>query len=203
MYNESSYIQLSSIQHYLYCPRQCALAYMEMLWSDNLHTSQGKHFHKKADEGKMSVANGVRVERSLPLYSDSLGLSGLADVVEFYEDGQIIPVEYKKGNKKADKTDKAQLCAQAICLEEMLNTDISFGYIFYGKAKRRLKVVFEPELRNLTLATITKIHEIMESGITPKPVFCEKCKSCSLSELCMPEAASKFETVSEYIKEIK
>ena len=204
MYTEDDLIQLSSLQHYIFCPRQCALAYIELIWAENRLTAEGRIMHDKVHEEGSESRGSVRIERALSLRSLRLGLSGMADVVEFHRqaDGswQPFPVEYKRGKPKPDDSDKVQLCAQAMCLEEMLEAAIPAGAIFYGKTRRRLDVAFDDALRLKTEDIAQKTHELIESGLTPKAAYSAKCDSCSLFEICLPKTIEKQRSVEDYLK---
>ena len=194
-YNEDDLIQLSALQHLVSCARQCALIHIEQLWSENLFTAEGRIMHDKVDTANKESRRNVRIEYGVPMRSLRLGLIGKADVVEFHkiDDGKWVPfpVEYKRGKPKMDDCDKVQLCAQAICLEEMLNIEIREGALFYGQTRRREDVGFDEKLRRETEEAAKKVHELIESGITPKAEYSAKCKKCSLLELCLPKASSK------------
>lgn len=201
-YTEDDLIQLSALQHYAYCPRQCALIHVEQSWSENLLTAEGRIMHDKADSNKYESRGNVRIDYSVPLRSLRLGLIGKADVVEFHKQGDKwipFPVEYKRGKPKMDDCDKVQLCAQAICLKEMLNVEIREGALFYGQTRRREDVIFDEKLRRETEEAARKVHELIESGITPKAEFSKKCKQCSLFELCMPATIGKSKSVRNYL----
>jgi len=188
-------IQLSALQHFMFCERQCALIHIEQLWSENLFTAEGRIMHDKVDTANKESRRNVRIEYGVPMRSLRLGLIGKADVVEFHkiDDGKWVPfpVEYKRGKPKMDDCDKVQLCAQAICLEEMLNIEIREGALFYGQTRRREDVVFDKTLRMETEDTAKKVHELIESGITPRAEYSKKCKLCSLLNICLPKANSK------------
>lgn len=194
-YNEDDLIQLSALQHFMFCERQCALIHIEQLWSENLFTAEGRIMHDKVDTANREVRGKVRIDYGVPLRSLRLGLIGKADVVEFHKkDGGAwmpFPVEYKRGKPKMDDCDKVQLCAQVICLEEMLNVEINEGALFYGQIRRREDVVFDNKLRMETEGAARKVHELIESGMTPKAEYSEKCKRCSLLNLCMPKVSRK------------
>ena len=193
-YEIDDLIFLSALNHYLYCPRRCALIHIEQLWSENLFTAEGRIMHDKADSNKFESRGNVRIDYSVPLRSLRLGLVGKADVVEFHKHGDMwipFPVEYKRGKPKMDDCDKVQLCAQAICLEDMLNIEIREGALFYGQTRRREDVVFDKTLRMETEDTAKKVHELIESGITPRAEYSKKCKLCSLLNICLPKANSK------------
>lgn len=193
-YTEDNLIPLSSLQHLMYCERQCALIHIEQAWTENLFTAEGRIMHDKADSNKYESRGNVRTDYSVPLRSLRLGLIGKADVVEFHKQGDKwmpFPVEYKRGKPKMDDCDKVQLCAQAICLEEMLSVEIREGALFYGQTRRREEVVFDNKLRLETADASWKVHELIESGITPKAAYSKKCKKCSLLDLCMPKVNRK------------
>ena len=193
-------IALSASQHYAYCPRQCALIHVEQVWSENVYTERGARLHTRADEPEWEMLEGVRVERALPLYSDALGLVGRADIVEFLPDDTPYPVEYKSGKKKrtSDATtaeltrlcDDIQLCAQALCLEEMLHTSIPRGAVFHAASKRRREIELSSGLRTRTLEVIQAVRTMLETRTTPAPVNDSRCTHCSLQEACMPDSGS-------------
>ena len=191
---ETEPIMLSALNHYIYCSRRCALLHIEQIWSENLFTAEGRIMHDKADSNKFESRGNVRIDYSVPLRSLRLGLIGKADVVEFHKHGDKwipFPVEYKRGKPKMDDCDKVQLCAQAICLEEMLNVEIPEGALFYGQTHHRHDVIFDKTLRMETEEAAKKVHELIESGITPKAEYSKKCKKCSLLEICLPKMSRK------------
>lgn len=206
MYLEENFIQLSALQHFLFCPRQCALIHIEQLWSENLFTAEGRIMHEAAHEEQAQTRKGVRVERGIALCSLELGLSGKADVVEFHKDnfGKWIPfpIEYKHGKPKLNNCDKVQLCAQALCLEEMMRVTIPYGAIFYGKTRHRLDVTFDEQLRKETEDMARRLHDFIRAGITPKPQYSKKCQSCSLLDICVPRASGGKSAVRDYLKEM-
>jgi len=186
---ERELVPVSALQHYVYCPRQCALIHVEQVFDENVHTLRGRRVHERVDEGGVEVAEGVRVERSLPIWSERYGLVGKADLVEFMDDGTPYPVEYKHGRikKKSFPADAVQLCAQALCLEEMTSHDVPRGAVYYFSSRRRREVEFTPELRAETERVIHETRAILfESGL-PLPVNDKRCRECSLREQCMPE----------------
>ncbi len=197
-YDEDSLIQLSALQHFIYCPRQCALIHIEQVWTENLFTAEGRIMHDKVDTADRESRGNVRIEYGVPIRSLRLGLIGKADVVEFHKKDNGLwapfPVEYKRGKPKMDDCDKVQLCAQATCLEEMLNVEIQQGALFYGRTRRRAEVVFDEELRLETEDAAMKVHELLDSGMTPRVEYSKKCKSCSLQEQCMPKMSYKTTT---------
>ena len=178
---------LSALQHLLYCPRQCALIHNEQLWAENQFTAEGRLLHERVDAGGREQRDGVIVERRVPIRSFRLGVSGIADVVEIHDHNRPFPVEYKRGRPKAHRADEVQLCAQAICLEEMLNVSISEGALFYGRTRRRKIVVFDTELRELTERIAYELRQMLSKRETPPPEYAaRKCNSCSLLDLCQP-----------------
>ena len=215
-YPESDLIPLSALQHLLFCERQCALIHLERVWVENRLTAEGRILHRNAHQGKPRTRDGVRIKRGLPLRSFELGLSGQADVVEWrppaeFSDRQadrtlagmlradharglpgwtVTPIEYKRGRPKSNDCDRVQLCAQAICLEEMLGVTIPAGQLFYGEKRRRFDVAFDDKLRETTRRAAARLHELMESGLTPPAVREKKCDSCSLIEVCLPDATT-------------
>lgn len=194
-YSEDDLVPLSALQHCVYCRRQCALIHIEQVWTENLFTAEGRIMHNKVDTADRESRGNVRIEYGVPMRSLRLGLIGKADVVEFHKmaDGAWapFPVEYKRGKPKMDDCDKVQLCAQAICLEEMLNVEIPKGALFYGRTRRREEVVFDDRLRLETEDAAKTVHELIESGITPRAEYSKKCKKCSLCDICMPKVNRK------------
>ena len=186
------YVMLSALQHYVYCPRQCALIHVEKVWDENLYTLRGQRVHEKVDIPDSEIIEGTRVERSLPLWSHQLGLTGIADLVEFNPEGTAYPVEYKSGSKKPRKADDVQLCAQAICLEEMFKRPVPKGAIFHHASKRRREVIFTPDLRSLVAETTKKVRQLIQTGTVPTPVADSRCTDCSLIDACMPYAINGF-----------
>ncbi len=194
MYSDEDYIQLSSIQHYVFCARQCALIHVEGLWAENRFTAHGKIMHERVDSGEDETRGDVRVVRGLNIYSRRLGLSGRADVVEFHHEGDCdmpFPVEYKSGQPKRDICDLAQICAQALCLEEMTGFPVREGAIYYGRPRRRLPVLFDDELRLATEEIIGAVHEMIETRTIPTARREKKCDTCSLLDQCMPGVGDK------------
>ncbi len=180
-------LPLSALQHMLYCPRQCALIHVEQAWAENMLTVEGKHLHERADGGRGESRPGVRTARGIMIRSHRHRLIGKADVVAYHADGTILPVEYKRGRPKVHDADRVQLCAQSLCLEEMHSTRIEAGALFYGQTRRREDVTFDDALRKLTLDTITRLADLIDSRKTPPPVYEKrKCDRCSLIDLCLP-----------------
>lgn len=184
-------IPLSALQHAVYCLRQAALIHLERLWAENRFTAEGDVLHAVADKGGSRKARGVRRVLSLPLASERLNLVGTADLVEFHGDTPF-PVEYKRGTPKLHRADEVQLCAQALCLEEMTGQPVPQGALFYAQTKRRVAVPFDAPLRALTEATAADLASVLASRQTPPPTqHRSRCRSCSLLELCRPEAFAR------------
>ena len=181
-------LPLSALQHWLFCPRQCALIHVERLWEENRLTAEGRVLHERADEGHPESRDGVRVLRSVQVASEAHGLQGVADVVEM-RGRTPYPVEYKRGRPKAHRADEVQLCGQAICLEEMTGEAVPEGALFYGKNRRRKVVAMDDDLRVLTLSVAGEAQVALVDGTLPPPVYeAKRCATCSLVELCRPQA---------------
>ncbi|WP_294428970.1 CRISPR-associated protein Cas4 [uncultured Treponema sp.] len=200
MYQESDYLLLSGLQHIKFCPRQCALIHIEQLWHENFFTASGRAQHEKVHSGVGESRRIVRTERDLKIASSFLGITGQTDAVEFYSDGTVIPIEYKHGEPKEDSCDEVQLCAQVICLEEMLGCKIEEGALYYFKIRRRIPVKITDELRLETIELARKFHELVESGKTPLAEYKRKCESCSFIDECFPESAGRNKSVETYLK---
>ncbi|HYU34929.1 MAG TPA: CRISPR-associated protein Cas4 [Thermoanaerobaculia bacterium] len=189
---EDDLLPLSALQHLLFCERQCALIHIEQIWAENPLTVEGKHLHEQADSGFQESRGDLRIARALPLRSLRLGLSGRSDVVEFHRVGEGVwrpfPIEYKRGKPKSHRADEVQLCAQALCLEEMLDVAVPAGALFYGQTRHRLEVTFDTELRRLTEDAAARLHRLIAGGVTPTAVREPKCDQCSLLDICMPAA---------------
>ena len=188
-------IPLSALQHAVYCLRQAALIHLERLWAENRFTAEGDVLHAVADKGGHRKARGVRRVLALPLACRRLNLAGTADLVEFIPgpDGETaFPVEYKRGKPKLHRADEVQLCAQALCLEEMTSRPVPQGALFYAQTRRRVIVPFDADLRALTEATAADLAQVLDSGITPPPTpHKTRCRACSLLELCRPQAVAR------------
>jgi CRISPR-associated exonuclease Cas4 len=204
--NEDDLIMISALQHFVFCPRQCALIHIEQVWEESGLTAEGHIMHEHVHEGGDETRGSMKIARGVPLRSLKLGLIGKADVVEFHKvdktKWQPFPVEYKRGKPKVDHCDKIQLCAQAMCLEEMLNVSVPEGAIFYGRIRRRLDVKFDEALRSETGEAANKTRELIASGITPPPVYEKRCKSCSLINECLPEKMEKKSSVKRYLRKM-
>ncbi|MGD0338615.1 MAG: CRISPR-associated protein Cas4 [Bacteroidota bacterium] len=195
MFSEDEFIQISGLQHYVYCPRQWALIHIEDVWTDNVFTVRGEILHEKVDTDTYETRGTKKTVRGLRIHSTRLGIVGRADVIEFKDtkNGQeeIMPVEFKSGEPKEDISDKVQLCAQALCLEEMMNVTIRHGAFFYGRIRRRFQVELESELRKQTEEIISKIHEMATTRRTPPAEYSAKCRNCSLESICVPKAMNE------------
>jgi len=187
-------LPLSGLQHLVFCERQFALIHVEGLWAENTLTISGRQLHERADLPGQSLGAAVRVARALPLRSDRLGLAGKADVVEFHREADVdagilwrpFPVEYKRGRPKPGGADEVQLCAQAICLEEMLGLEVPRGALFYGSTRRRKAVEFTPALRARVEEAARRCHELFDARITPRVARHKGCDRCSLLQSCLP-----------------
>lgn len=202
-YTEDDLIMVSALQHIAFCPRQCALIHIEQVWDENRATAEGRIMHERVHEEQRESKGDVRIEYGIPLRSLRLGLIGKADVVEFHrldkETRQPFPVEYKRGKPKLDHCDMIQLCAQAMCLEEMLSISVPKGAIFYGRTRRRFDVSFDNALRNETEEAAKRARQLINSGITPPPVYEKRCESCSLIGECLPKKIGKKSSVKHYL----
>ena len=181
---------LSLLNDFLYCQRRAALKAIEGWRGTNEHTVVGESIHERADLAGYEASKGVTLLRSLPVWSDRLGLNGKCDIVERHPDGSLFPVEYKKGKRRKYDNDDAQLCAQTLCLEEMFGVDIPRGAIFHAKSKRRREVDFSEDLRRFTEQTIEAVHKLIENEAVPQAVHKPQCSECSLFEHCLPEVTS-------------
>ncbi|MEI7726928.1 MAG: CRISPR-associated protein Cas4 [Bacteroidota bacterium] len=218
--NDDGLLMLSGIQHFSFCERQWALIHIEQQWNDNRLTVEGHFMHEKVDDPLENDLRGDTVTlRSVSLTSFTLGLYGRADVIELMKvyDGntinsivikerpgrwKVIPVEYKRGKPKPDERDEVQLCAQAICLEEMHGICIGKGFLYYGETRHRHEVEFTDNLRRLVKNYAKRMHEIFDKGLSPPPVYKPHCKSCSLLDICLPKTLEGLKSVEEYLGKI-
>ncbi len=204
MFSEDDYIQISALQHYVYCPRQCGLIHVENAWNDNMFTVRGEIMHEKVDTDTYEARGTKKTVHGLRIHSQRLGIVGRCDVVEFRDTAngeEVLPVEFKSGEPKEDISDKVQLCAQVLCLEEMLRINISKAAFFYGKIRRRNQIEINTELRNQTENIITAVHDIISSKKIPTAEYSRKCRNCSLEEVCMPKAMNE-KKLKRYIREL-
>ncbi len=215
-YGDENLLMLSGIQHFAFCKRQWALIHIEQQWDENRFTVEGNRMHKNVDMPDfITKRNDTVTLRSVPLVSRRLGLYGVSDVVEMKAavngdnairhpeyDGwwHLMPVEYKRGKPKEDERDIVQLCAQALCLEEMYGVHIEKGYFYYGETRRREEINFSIAIRNLVNDMAAQMHELYDTGATPLPVYKSHCRSCSLTEICMPKQLAKGVSANEYLR---
>lgn len=211
VYTEDDLIAISALQHMAFCERQCALIHVEQVWAENRLTAEGRVLHERVHDAGAESRGEVRTVRGLRLRSLRLGLSGVADVVEFHSDPEGVPVpglrgiwtpfpvEFKRGRPKPDGCDDIQLCAQAMCLEEMLDTAIAGGALFYGQPHRRHPVAFDDALRTRTEELALRTHALIESGRTPPAMYAKRCESCSLFDLCKPQTIGAGKSARRYI----
>ena len=199
-YAERDFLPISALQHLIFCERQCALIHLERQWAENRFTAEGGVLHRKAHSGRRETRPSGRTARAVPLRSAELGLYGVADVVERRPGDPPMPIEYKRGRPKRHDADRVQLCAQALCLEEMFGVPVPAGEIFYGKTRRRVRVEFDDALRATTRATVARLRNLILSGRTPPAEPGPKCRQCSLKEICLPKLAEKSQSVGRYIR---
>lgn len=212
-YKEEDFLQISGLQHFQFCRRQWALIHLEQQWAENLRTVEGELLHQRAHDASQRERRGeLLITRDMRVFSVTLGVSGSCDVVEFKksETGvplsgmegkyQPYPIEYKRGSPRTDHANHLQLCAQAMCLEEMLCCDIPEGALYYGEIRRREKVVFTEELRQEVKAALEEMHQLYQRGYTPKVRPSKSCNACSLKELCLPKLTKK-KSVAKYLRE--
>ena len=213
-YTPDELLPLSGIQHFIFCRRRWALIHVEQQWQENALTAEGRILHERADDPFFTeTRSGVITARAVPVASYRLGLSGVCDVVEFTaspdgvklpgRDGLYLaaPVEYKHGKPMEKPADKAQLCAQAVCLEEMLSVAIPKGYLYYGEIRHRVEVELTIELRELVRSMSDEMHAYFQRGYTPRVKTSKACRSCSLADVCLPALQDKVVAASKYIKQ--
>lgn len=226
MYSDDELLPISALQHLIFCERQCALIHIERAWSENALTAEGQMLHRKTNSGRDETYGGQRIARSLDLVSRRLGLIGKSDVVEFeppagmtpaaalkalrsleepvrFIGWTIVPIEYKRGKPKTSRIwgdcDRVQLCAQALCLEEMLGVHLELGQLFYGENRRRFDVELDQGLRDRTEQCVIELHRLLSGTQLPPPVNDRRCKRCSLIEICMPEQTHSPTKASHWI----
>lgn len=202
--DEEEYFQLSALQHYRFCKRQCFLIHKENIWIENSFTIAGDIMHEHVDrQGATTVASGVRHVRALDLRSDRLGVVGRADLVEFDSNiNCVFPVEYKLGKPKSSDIDIVQLCAQAIALEEMMDCQISEGAIYYGKTKHRLPVSLNEDVRHVTFQLAKDIHALLKQDCAPPPLNSSVCNTCSLIDFCLPKVSVAPGKAQRYLDQV-
>ena len=200
MFTEDDLLPISALQHLAFCERQWALIHLERVWNENALTAEGRHQHERVHDDDVEANGEIRIAHSPWLRSFRLGLVGQADVVEFSPDAPPHIVEHKHGKPKLDASDEIQLCAQALCLEEMLGVDISEGDIFYGRIRRRHRILFSEDLRQKTENLVKKLHDLTARGVTPPASPAPRCDNCSLNGACMPEATDGRHSARRYIE---
>ena len=205
MFTEDDYVQLSALQHYVFCPRQFGLIHVDDVWHDNLFTVRGEILHEKVDTDTYETRGTVKTIRGMRIHSTRLGLTGRCDVVELHESSAsqqgVFPVEFKSGEPKEDISDKVQLCAQALCLEEMMNVSIPRGAFFYGKIRRRVPLEIDADIRKQTEEIIDAVHAIMKAQRVPSAQYGPQCRNCSLESICLPKAMNE-KKLNEYINKL-
>lgn len=195
-------ISISALNHYAYCPRRCALIHVEQTFDENIYTMRGRNLHERTDTPEESGQEGeARVERALPLWSKRLGLIGKADVVEFHEETPY-PVEYKSGHRRQWDNDDLQLCAQAICLEEMTDKPVPCGAIYHHGSRRRREVVFDKSLRHCVEEAVVAIRKMLTERVLPPPVNDKRCEHCSLNESCLPSVIGEQDRAKRLVKDL-
>jgi CRISPR-associated exonuclease Cas4 len=213
LYSDDDLLAVSGIQHFYFCRRQWALIHIERQWEENQRTVEGHYIHQKADDPYISETRGeVIISRAYPLISYRLGLYGVADVIEYVRASEgitlpgregywkVCPVEYKRGRPKIDKRDEVQLCAQVMCLEEMLHTKIGVADFYYHEIRRRIHLTITKDLRDLVVSLSAEMHGFFHEGYTPPATATQNCKACSLVEICMPKLTLKNSSVNHYIR---
>jgi CRISPR-associated exonuclease Cas4 len=203
MFSEDELISISALAHFSYCKRRCALIHIEQIWTENIFTAEGRIMHERVHEEGNESRGDVRIARGVPLRSLRLGLVGIADVVEFHratgKQWQPFPVEYKRGKPKPDHSDMVQLCAQALCLEEMMGVEVPRGALFYGRTRRREDVMFDVTLRAEVEAAAKNARALIASGRTPEAVYGKRCDNCSLVAECLPKTMSRHKSAKRYL----
>jgi len=194
-------IMISALEHWSYCPRQCALIHLEQTFDENLYTLRGNAAHARVDEPTSEEIQGVRVERAVPLWSKRLGLVGKADVVEFHGDTPY-PVEYKHGPRREHEHDDLQVCAQAMCLEEMVGKAVTRGAIFHHSSRRRREVVFDESLRHSVEEAVVAIRTMLAERVLPPPVNDKRCDHCSLKESCLPSVIGEQDRAKRLVRDL-
>lgn len=216
MYAEEDFLPVSALQHLAFCERQCALIYLEQVWDENRLTTEGKHLHEDTHQGGRESRGNVRIVRGLRIHSVRLGLAGQTDVVEFHRvnepPGVVLPeapglwrpfpVEYKRGKPKIEDCDRVQVCAQALCLEEMLQVPVEQGALYYGRPRRREEVTFTSDLRQETEVLALRLHALIDAGETPPAQIKRTCRSCSLVHLCLPRVSDRRRSAGRYLAQV-
>lgn len=212
MVNDADFLMLSGLKHFRFCRRRWALVHLEQQWQENALTLEGHYMHERVHDDNFTELRGsVLLSRGMPVRSEMLKITGECDMVELHKSEagvpiqgreglwQVYPVEYKHGEPDERGADELQLCAQAMCLEEMLVTEIPEGAIYYGKTRHRMTVALTEDLRKQTKDALTEMHRLFAQGYTPKAKWTRACKNCSLVEICLPKLNKRMRA-SEYVK---
>lgn len=193
-------IPISALQHYAFCPRQCAYIHIERLWQDNFLTAKGNQLHDRVNSNETEKRGNIKTERSVQVSSEKYGLTGQLDLLEIqFDPYQLTPVEYKRGKPKTNDCDRIQLCAQALCLEEMRNVSIQRAALWYWQVRKREWIDIDESIRELTIETIQAVHELFRGNELPKAVYTSSCKACSFFDICRPRQSDQS---SRYVKEL-
>lgn len=193
-------ILISALQHYAFCPRQCAYIHIERLWQDNFLTAKGNQLHERVNSSESEKRGNIKSERSVQVASERYGLVGQLDLLEIQtEPFSLTPIEYKRGKPKVNDCDRIQLCAQVLCLEEMRNTTINRAALWYWQVRKREWIEIDESIRDLTVKTINAVHKLIESKSLPKAVYTSSCKACSFFDICQPR---KPDQSARYVKEL-
>ena len=198
--NAEPVIRISALEHYAYCPRQCALIHVDAAWSDSAHTVRGAYGHRRADTSFQRVERGRTVIRGVPLWSERLGLSGRADAIEIDPSGAVAPVEYKMGYRHGDAAD-IQVCAQALCIEEMLEVGVPSGFVWYAGTRRRQRIELDASLRDRTIEAISRVKELFSEPTLPVAPNDARCGECQLLGHCLPGVVSRDSQVMTYVQD--
>lgn len=195
-------VPISALQHWSYCPRQCALIHIEQAFAENVYTARGRAAHARVDEPRAERTGTVRIERAMPLWNERLGLVGKADLVEFDAEGTPYPVEYKHGPRRLREHDDLQLTAQALCLEEMTGRSVPLGAIYHVSSRRRREVKIDDGLREKVADAAHAVRRMLAAGLLPPPANDARCRHCSLIELCQPKALAASERYRTLLAEL-
>ncbi|RZQ53875.1 CRISPR-associated protein Cas4 [Pseudoalteromonas phenolica] len=198
--SDARLVNISALQHFAFCQRQCALIHLEQVWQENYLTAHGRQLHERVDSGEPEKRKGVRFERGVVVSAPQLGLTGKLDLLEHHKaNKQFIPVEYKRGKPKTNDIDKVQLCAQAMCIEEMLKVAIKQGTLWYWQTRKRIEIEFDTSLRSQTKDLIAQVQQLFINGRTPAPTTGKHCKACSLIDICQPNL-TEHDASNRYIE---
>ncbi|NUZ11238.1 CRISPR-associated protein Cas4 [Pseudoalteromonas sp. McH1-7] len=199
---DARFINISALQHFAFCQRQCALIHLEEVWQENYLTAHGRQLHERVDNGEPETRKGVRFERGVVVTAPQLSLTGKLDLLEHHKtSNQFIPVEYKRGKPKTNDIDKVQLCAQAMCIEEMLAVEVKQGALWYWQTRKRIEIEFDTSLRRQTKDLIAQVQQLFINGRTPAPTTGKHCKACSLIDICQPNL-TEHDASNRYIESL-